>query len=67
MILAQYPPAPGQRVLVERTGLLVLTQPAQIHREIVRRAQRGGVILAQYPAASAQGVLVEQTGLLVFT
>ena len=45
MILAQDTAGAGQGVLVEGTGLLILTQPVQVEGELVRRCECVGVIL----------------------
>ena len=65
MVVAQYSAAPGQGVLVERAGVLVLAQLAQIGREPAGRGQGVGVVLAQHSAEAGEGVVLEFAGLLV--
>src|SRR5260370_20628943 len=51
VLLAQYPAAAFQRVLVQVQGGLHLTKLAQVRGQVVGGVQGVGVILAQYPAA----------------
>jgi hypothetical protein len=64
MVVTQYSAAPGQGVLVERAGLLILAQLAQVGREPAGRVEGVGVVLAQHAAEAGEGVVLELAGLL---
>src|SRR5205823_14073915 len=61
-VLAQDPPHPGQRVLVQLPRRRHLPQRAQVARQVVRRAQGVGVILAEHPPRTVEAVLVQRPG-----
>ena len=65
VVVAQHPAAPGQGVLVECAGLLILAQRAQIGGEVVGRGEGVGMIVAQHPAEAGEGVVLELAGPLV--
>jgi len=65
VVVAQYPAAAGEDVLVEQAGLLVLAQHVQVHGEIAGRDQGVGVVVAQYPAVAGESVVVELVGMRV--
>src|SRR3954467_1620050 len=46
MVVAEYPAAPGEGVLVEGAGLLILAELAQVGREPVRRGEGIWVVVA---------------------
>jgi transcriptional regulator with XRE-family HTH domain len=64
-MVAQHPAAPGQDVLVEGAGLLIVVQLAQIGGEPAGRGERFGVVLAQHTAEAGEGVGLKLSGLLV--
>jgi hypothetical protein len=51
--------APGEGVLAEGAGLLVLPQCGQVDGKVVRRPQRVAVILTQGQAAGQEELLVQ--------
>ena len=65
MVVTQHPAAPGQGVLVECAGLLILAQRAQIGGEPAGRGEGVGVVVAQHAAEAGEGVVLELAGLLV--
>ena len=67
MVVTQYPAAPGQGVLVECAGLLILAQLAQVGREPAGRGEAVGVVVAQHAAEAGEGVVLELASLLVLT
>ena len=65
MVVAEHPPAPGEGVLVQLAGLLVLAQREQVDGEVAGRGEGVGVVVAEHPPAAGEGVLVQVAGLLV--
>jgi hypothetical protein len=57
--LTQHPAAPGQGVLIQIPGRLVLTQVSQVLGEVVGGDQGVGVVFAQFPAFPGQSVLIQ--------
>ena len=52
-------------LVLDFTGLLIITQRMQVLGEVGGRGQGVGVVVAQDPAFAGEGVLVQGAGLLV--
>jgi hypothetical protein len=57
VVVAQHPAVTRHGVLVECTGLLVLTQCPQVDGDIVSGGQGVGMVVAQHPTVARHGVL----------
>ena len=64
MVVTQHAATPGEGVLVEGAGPLVLAQFAQIGREPAGRGEGLGMVVAQHAAEAGEGVGLELAGLL---
>jgi hypothetical protein len=65
MVVAQHQTAPGEGVLVERAGVCILAQLAQVGCEPARRGQGLWVVVAEHSAEAREGVVLELPGLAV--
>ena len=57
VVVAEYPAAPRECVLVEAAGVLVVVNGAEDVRQVVRGRQRPGVVVAQDPSAPGERLL----------
>ena len=62
MVLAQYPAAAGEGVVLELASLLVLAQLGQVYGEIAGRFQDVGMVLTQQRATQAQRPFEQRPG-----
>ena len=67
MVVTQHPAAPGEGVLVEGAGRLVLAQGVQVGCEPAGRGEGFGVVVAQHATEAGEGVILELAGLLIVT